>query len=389
MGVNNGHRYSGSEAEYSRRQRSIIRRRKKRMRKIATATVVVAIFVIVAAVVLGVVLNSGNDDDSPVGGLISDEHGQVENEDVIDIGEVDPEGSDVGEDEPGDDDPDEGSSGGVVITVPEEPEVKTQTVELHEEDIKKGILILVNRQYMYDFSENKAMVDLFTYKSSAYKFRDTGMMFDETAAEELNRMLVDFYENTNNGNVNIISTYRDIETQQRIYNSKLSYYGGDVETTEKWVALPGASEHHTGLAVDFGIYTNDGESYDFRGEKEYAWINTNCYKYGFIVRYDSAKTDITGIAYEPWHFRYLGVPHAEIISGTELCYEEYISYIKAFPYDGDHMYFTSETGAKYEIFYVKSQGAVTTIELDEDADYFVSGNNVDGFIVTITLSDAQ
>lgn len=266
-----------------------------------------------------------------------------------------------------------------------ESETEKETVTVTAEDVKKGILILVNRQHPFAFTSDYELIDLFTYKSSAYKFRDDGMMFAPFASEKLNEMLVDFYNRTGNGDINIISTFRDIETQQRIYNSKLEYYNGNVETTEKWVALPGASEHHTGLAVDFGIYTSDGESYDYDGSGEYAWINENCWKYGFIVRYDSAKTDITGIAYEPWHFRYLGLPHSEIISQTDFCYEEYTAYLKSYPQDGEHLFFTSYTGDRYEIFYVRSEGEKTEIKLDKGADYFISGNNDDGFIVTVTL----
>lgn len=274
---------------------------------------------------------------------------------------------------------------------PVEPEpeiqIKTETVTLTEDDIHKGILILVNRDHPFSFTADYEMTDLFTFKSSAYKFRDTGMMFAPFAGEKLNEMLVDFHNKTGNHIINIISAFRDIETQQRIYDSKLKYYNGDVAVTEKWVALPGSSEHHTGLAVDLGIYTDDGDSFDYDGTGEYAWINENCWKYGFIVRYDSSKTDITGIAYEPWHFRYLGLPHSEIISGTTFCYEEYTEYLKMFPQNGDHLFFTSYTGERYEIFYVPSQGAETKVELPENSDYFISGNNADGFIVTVTLHD--
>ena len=356
----------------ARRKRLARRRRKRIIRKVTTAVLSVAVIVATFFIVWSIIDRDDDVTDNNNENFVSDEHGQSDSGTVFN-----PDPDPVT-------DPEQPPVETEQIPEPEpEPEKKMMTVELKKEDIKKGILILVNRQYLYDFPEDDKLIDMFTYKSSAYKFRDTGMMIDPVAGEALNKLLVDFYNRTNNGDVNIISTYRTLDDQKRIYASKLDYYGGDVETTEKWVAVPGASEHHTGLAVDLGIYTSDGESFDFRGEDEYAWINENCYKYGFIVRYDSAKTDITGIAYEPWHFRYLGLPHSEIISGTSLCYEEYIGYIKAYPYDGDHMFFTSETGDKYEIFYLRSEGETTTFELPEGSDYFVSGNNVDGYIITV------
>lgn len=272
-----------------------------------------------------------------------------------------------------------------IVEEPRTQETITKTVTLTKEDINKGYLILVNGTYSYIFPDNPDFVDTYDYKSKAYKFRDNGMMMDKTAAENLNNLLVDFYNETNNHNVIIISTYRGYDEQMRIYNNKVAYYGS-VEEASKWVAYPGTSEHHTGLAVDLSIYTDDGESYNYTGEGEYAWINTNCTNYGFIVRYDSAKTDITNIAYEPWHFRYVGVPHAEIMAKYGLCHEEYISFLKAYPQNGNHLTYTTKDGSTYEIFYVQSEGDITEVKLPLDANYTVSGNNVDGFIFTVKTS---
>ena len=82
--------------------------------------------------------------------------------------------------------------------------------------------------------------------------------------------------------------------------------------TDKSLMRAGYSEHHTGLAVDF--YDN----YDL------SWIQANCWDYGFIVRYPEGKSDITGIIYEPWHFRYVGVELAQELRSLGLCLEEYM-----------------------------------------------------------------
>src|SRR5699024_4721472 len=67
---------------------------------------------------------------------------------------------------------------------------------------------------------------------------------------------------------------------------------------------------------------------------EYAWINENCQDYGWVVRYDQAKAELTGIYDEPWHFRYVGVPHATKMAGLDLCLEENIDYLKDFTFEG-------------------------------------------------------
>jgi D-alanyl-D-alanine carboxypeptidase len=82
------------------------------------------------------------------------------------------------------------------------------------------------------------------------------------------------------------------------------------------VAVPGTSEHHLGLAADIG-----------GGEAMYAWMRDNSWKYGFIVRYPEGKTEYTGIIYEPWHIRYVGVELAKELHDLGLCMEEYMEMI--------------------------------------------------------------
>lgn len=86
----------------------------------------------------------------------------------------------------------------------------------------------------------------------------------------------------------------------------------------EWVAVPGTSEHQLGLAVDINA-ENGTES-----EEAYRWLKENSYRFGFVIRYPQNKVHITGISYEPWHFRYVGKKHAQIIYEQDLCLEEYV-----------------------------------------------------------------
>ena len=93
----------------------------------------------------------------------------------------------------------------------------------------------------------------------------------------------------------------------------------------RWVAKPGTSEHQTGLALDIvaaGYQILDEEQEDTAEQK---WLMENSWKYGFILRYPSEKSDITGIGYEPWHYRYVGKAAAADIYRTGVCLEEYLS----------------------------------------------------------------
>lgn len=120
---------------------------------------------------------------------------------------------------------------------------------------------------------------------------------------------------------NVESGYRSMEKQQSLYDQKLSEFlnGGysDEEAralTEKWVSVPGTSEHQLGIAVDIS-----GEVYDI-----YAWLQENSWRYGFILRYPPDKTSITGVSGEEWHYRYVGVEAATEIHENALCLEEYL-----------------------------------------------------------------
>lgn len=115
----------------------------------------------------------------------------------------------------------------------------------------------------------------------------------------------------------LVSGFRSYQTQERIYNNYIKQWGQ--EYTDTVSARPGHSEHQTGLAFDVGeLKKSYGET------AEGIWLRENCHKYGFIIRYQKGKEDITGYAYEPWHIRYVGVEAATYIMANNLTLEEYL-----------------------------------------------------------------
>ncbi|MDE6960046.1 MAG: M15 family metallopeptidase, partial [Lachnospiraceae bacterium] len=97
-----------------------------------------------------------------------------------------------------------------------------------------------------------------------------------------------------------------------------------VKEAAKVVAVPGTSEHQLGLTVDFltGSYKRLDEG--IRNTKEYKWIEEHAWEYGYVVRYPSGKSGITGIISEPWHLRYVGIPAAKLMMEQEICLEEFL-----------------------------------------------------------------
>ena len=123
------------------------------------------------------------------------------------------------------------------------------------------------------------------------------------------------------------SVYRSVDLQTELFqdevDSKLSYGYTQQKAEElaaQVVARPGFSEHNTGLAVDF-----NGVRDDFKETEEYKWLCDNSYKYGFVLRYPEEKKNLTGIIFEPWHFRFVGVDVATKMKNNNMCFEEYVS----------------------------------------------------------------
>ena len=123
--------------------------------------------------------------------------------------------------------------------------------------------------------------------------------------------------------INLIGTsaYRSYKTQVKIMNKNIKEKGLDY--ANNYVALPGKSEHQTGLAIDV---TNEARCFD-KTSLEAQWLANNAYRFGFILRYPEGKENITGYNYEPWHVRYVGKEAAKEIYDKNITLEEYLNKI--------------------------------------------------------------
>ena len=156
---------------------------------------------------------------------------------------------------------------------------------------------------------------------------------EQTAANALSDMLAaaraDGYSD-----LILYSGYRTYSSQKNKFETRTQRYLNEgysqaqaEEKAGEYIAPPGSSEHHTGLAADvcsskivskFG-YLDDS----FDSTEEYKWLREHCAEYGFIMRYRKDAEDITGFLYEPWHYRYIGVEHAKACTELSITYEEY------------------------------------------------------------------
>jgi len=256
-------------------------------------------------------------------------------------------------------------------------------IQLFHDNIHQGNLILVNRVHALVQNRQPVLIPLVQDNTAVTKAHNS---MPANISMEINAAKILFYLMKAvdcKKEIVPVSGYRSSSEQARIYNDSLIENGA--EFTKKYVALPWHSEHQTGLAVDLAL---NQEHIDFiRPYFPYKGICQNfrimAPLYGFIERYPKDKEAVTGIAHEPWHFRYVGFPHSKIITEQGLTLEEYIDKLRYFPYDGKHLYF-KHNNKIIEIFYLSlSETGTIRLTVNDYIFHQVSGNNVDGVIITI------
>ena len=257
---------------------------------------------------------------------------------------------------------------------------ETDTVSLGYDEIYKGDLILVNKQYPCH-SDGEGTIPLMGVKSDSYMATDYAVSLNENIIGNLDDMLDDFFEIYGESEVMIACGYRSRSNQEEIFANEVEEVGE--EEAVQWVARPGYSEHQTGLVFDFTLY-NDSEqgSLKYDGTGIYSWINENSYKYGFILRYPLGKEEITGYNYESWHFRYVGLAASYYINANGLTLEEYIQTVQKHKID-DPLLIDGGGENKWYVYYVPAnENQTTQVIVPTNVKYTVSGDNFSGFIVT-------
>lgn len=264
------------------------------------------------------------------------------------------------------------------------------TITLSKEQIHKGNLILVNREYGIQPASEEPLAPA----SDA----TPEILLQRCAATLLNQLM---QEIQGWHSIVPVSGWRSGEEQQQIWDNTLRESG--LAFTEKYVAVPGHSEHQTGLAIDLGLKQEhiDFICPDFPDTGICRIFRQKAAKYGFILRYPAGKEKITGIGHEPWHFRYVGIPHAKIMEENELTLEEYMEFIRQYPHgakayrfqsgiqeiavsflSGRHCGCTFPDKADFPTLHVNTAPVSAVINLPDHHPYTVSGNNIDGFILT-------
>ncbi len=250
------------------------------------------------------------------------------------------------------------------------------------DDIHQGKLILVNKDYSCRL-DGENVKSIFEAKSDSYVVTDRNVSLDMSIIENLNSMLDDFYSIYGESDIMVACGYRSYDTQVGLFNEEVESVGA--QEAEQWVAPPGYSEHQTGYVFDLNLNIRGSAGIDYSGEGNYSWINENCPDYGFIIRYPSGKEEITGYSQEPWHFRYVGIPHSQYISDNGITLEEYFDIISEHK-SNNPVLIEDHSGCRWCVYYVEAvEYGETNIPVPENYEYEISGDNYSGFIVTVKL----
>lgn len=245
-----------------------------------------------------------------------------------------------------------------------------------------GTLALVNKNHTFpDNYEFTSLVDIyeergkvngsFTYQLTAPNETDNFTPYlQREAFDAFEAMMREHYNIFLDSSLTVTSAYRAYRHQ-----ANLAATSG---------FAPGQSDHHTGLTVALKKYVGEGKTQALP-LSHWLYKDLNCAKYGFILRYPGDKGDITGESDYPYCFRYVGIPHALYITQNGLCLEEYTDLLKNYTSDAPLSIRAGET--EYLVYYTAaSNEQLTTLQVPTNYSYTVSGNNVDGFIVTVDLS---
>lgn len=191
---------------------------------------------------------------------------------------------------------------------------------LKEGDMKRDYVILINQDNVIDryFYKNFELIEVKNVEQKSIKIeKKTYENYLKLKKEILKKENIE---------IGIDNAYRDFEEQERICQKYIKYYGE--KEAYKLAAIPGTSEHHSGLAIDITLKKDNGKFADSNDELyeeniKFLIIHKYLHKFGFILRYPMDKVEITKYNYEPWHIRYIGKKIAKICYEKDIALEEY------------------------------------------------------------------
>ncbi len=274
----------------------------------------------------------------------------------------------------------DGSTGNDMITVPRE-----------ESAVHMGNLLLINDNFKCDQFDTSNFVNVYNYKAdsknseftqingkSTYALMSVNIYLSQTTLDAFNKMMID-YCNSNNLASSNTNNLSNIEITLGGFNaSNMSEYQEYLDIGDDYY------DHITGTAITIKTSSPSSVIKENSLKEQYNWIYQNAHKYGFIIRYPDGCAQHTQIsANTRLHLRYVGIEHATYIYNNNICLEEYLELIRTKHTFSNPLSINSADGKTYVVYYVEYSGNPTSIPVMKDKNYTVSGDNMNGFIVTV------
>ena len=280
---------------------------------------------------------------------------------------------------------------GEVVRFPTKYTGATEKLSATEADLYKGYLVLVNSQRPLpeDFEPGSLIVFNEAAElsvASDFSVTKTQMVINPTAGENLLAMVNAASEEAGIRGFLMQSGYRDFAYQAGLHQRKVQEYRnfgyGEAEAVNAaafWVARPRQSEHHTGLAADVTSRFHPELQLSFAYTENGKWMAEHSWRFGFTIRYPGDKSEITKVGYEPWHLRFVGKPHSELMRIKGWCLEEYLGFLST---EGG-VTFKDAGGTIWQIDYASfEEGGVV---VPSNSLYAISGDGDKGFIITTKI----
>ena len=263
------------------------------------------------------------------------------------------------------------------------------------EDKRIGYLLSVSDAFPYgertDFSD---LVDVYTYRHNAdnhgvtridgkktYSLSRSDIVLETNTLNAFNQMMLDYCKT-------IDTSSASDESASNIILSWAGYSSKTINEYREDLASPKLGkeyyDHILGTSLTLSVYEPTTAITESILKQNYSWIYDNAHKYGFIIRYPDACKDHTGFdSTKRVHLRYVGVEHATYIYANGICLEKYLEILRNQHNSVDKPLAITTAGKTYEVYYVKYNGNPTKIPVPKDAVYTISGDNMNGFIVTV------
>lgn len=232
------------------------------------------------------------------------------------------------------------------------------TIPQDEAAIHTGMLVQLDSTHPY--SGNPGEFVTFEKKNESYRMKRMDLPVRADVVSAMNSMASAYQSEIGAVNLMVYSTTAPYEKAGSLYPTPLP-------------------DQSTGYCVDLCLLNAD-ETIS-RMETPNAWLSENAWKYGFVFSYTEADAGVSGVTAAPHHLRYIGRVHAGILQSQNLTLSGYYEYLKAHSMEVPLYYTVGET--IYTVYYVPSEGGTTEVPIPKKAKYEISGNNTDGYIVTI------